>query len=295
MFLVLVMINVSHAYSQESFVIKEIIQSGFLDSEDPFRYQAINVIDNDLKTVWAYHKDMFTRKEKIEFKFATSILIDEIRIAHGYFDERYFYKNNRIKKISIRLKDKTFINLNCEDVMEFQSVILDEEIETDNINFAILDYYKGSEWSDICISEIEFYYRGEKLRQDFAIDEKNLDDKSEYNYFYNEDKSIDIIKYNTVKYEERYESEIEYLYENSRLMMIYFKDKFNPYIELYYYDKELNNRIEGVFFGSGDIEKQNIEIQYNESGQKELLRTFGVDGEEVYKSRFSYRGTFIKS
>ena len=140
------------------------------------RYSPDKAFDGDPLTVWAEGAEDEGINEYIDIQFSWSgskeILIDRIGIMPGYFDEKYYEKNNRVKKAKIEFRDYSnsgyeYVTITNEfefrDEMAIQYKNLDKPVEAGAISLTILDVYKGNQWNDTCISEIAFYYKGKKI------------------------------------------------------------------------------------------------------------------------------------
>jgi hypothetical protein len=93
--------------------------------------------------------------------------IDEIRIWNGYGKSPELWKkNNRAKEISIWVgvsETKSFTNIEyvLKDTEGYQSIKF-SPILGNQVNVQILSTYPGTMYDDTCISEIEFWYQGQK-------------------------------------------------------------------------------------------------------------------------------------
>lgn len=82
-----------------------------------------------------------------------------LSIINGYAKSTDLYtKNNRVKKIRIELSDGTVLEKSLSDgTLGFQTINFDNQVKIDFVKITVLDVYKGSKYSDTCISEIELY------------------------------------------------------------------------------------------------------------------------------------------
>ena len=84
--------------------------------------------DGDPSTAWNEAVEGNGIGQRIELTFERDVRVDANELMAGYFDSRYYQKNNRVRKLEIR------------------------------------ETYQGSRWNDTSISEIAFYYQGMKIR-----------------------------------------------------------------------------------------------------------------------------------
>jgi hypothetical protein len=127
--------------------------------------------------------------------------IDEIKIVNGFAkDQKTFDENTRIKKLNLYIfkpeetkngKESYILEtIELKDVIEYQGIKLSREFFTKKIQIAIRSgsgklsgrepgksqvFYGGSKYEDICISELEFYYKGKKIN---TVNSKTL--KADY-------------------------------------------------------------------------------------------------------------------
>ncbi len=128
-------------------------------------YDVSNLIDNSWKS-WVEGKNNDGIGEKLTFEFDKAVPIEKICIRNGYGDLRYYYKNNRIKTISVyingnKINDFTLIDkFNCQNLSIRKDNVTKIEIE-------IKDVYPGTKYKDTCISEIYFIREFSVFSYDF--------------------------------------------------------------------------------------------------------------------------------
>ena len=171
--------------------------SSFLkeNNKDIYFYGYNNLFDNDISTAWVEGVDgsgineylliPFYKQDESMFSYKKKKNINiQLQINNGYCkNESLFYKNNRVKKIKITIYD---IPLNSdlnnmfvdgeptvifEDIIELQDSIEKQEFnfQTKLVNYdsycipftllkmEILEVYKGTDFDDTAISEIEVF------------------------------------------------------------------------------------------------------------------------------------------
>jgi len=134
----------------------------------PGKYSPVNAFDSDSTTCFAEGR----KKSGISFYlvFTKNIKIDEIRILNGFGkSEKLYRENNRIKEFRISLsknakisEEEVFI---LKDENRYQTLKLKKEYVTDYVYMYSLgeNAYRGTKYDDTCISEVQFYYRGNKI------------------------------------------------------------------------------------------------------------------------------------
>ncbi|NPA38158.1 MAG: hypothetical protein GXO47_15045 [Chlorobi bacterium] len=129
--------------------------------------------DGSRKTAWCFkekdlnEKPLFIKKinypinkehVKIQSKeFDNPIYVTKISIINGFAkDSKTFSTNSRVKTIELIINDTTQI-ITLKDSSTKQTFDLIEKADIgQGILFKIINYYNGSKYDDICISEIEF-------------------------------------------------------------------------------------------------------------------------------------------
>lgn len=135
--------------------------SSELKPQDKKTYGAKNVHDFDLFTVWAEGVDGYGIGEYLEYHIDPlgDLAITEIEIINGYIKSEDLWKaNSRVKKIKVWKDDKPFAILLLEDAQQVQvfnigNISLGKGTK---LKFEILEVYKGSQYDDVVITEIEF-------------------------------------------------------------------------------------------------------------------------------------------
>jgi len=141
--------------------------SGYFNPSVVIGYYPFNVVDNDLSTCVAM-------KSNYGFQwfllcFDKKIEIDEIVIYNGYQKNSNVYmKNNRVKEIIIKgyqVKPFAVILSNHYTLLDQwgpQRITFPQSIFITGMDFTILSTYPGTAYEDTCISEIEFWCKGQK-------------------------------------------------------------------------------------------------------------------------------------
>ncbi len=147
--------------------------------ENPLRYMIFNLFDNNLATTIAINSKYIPYRQEVKFPYFRIIFkkpykVDKIVIYNGFqkSDELY-YKNERAKEISITVlnytdkkkEEKYSVSIETNflliDSKEGQVFIL-PDVSGEHWIIDVHSTYPGTLYDDICISEIEFWYKGEK-------------------------------------------------------------------------------------------------------------------------------------
>lgn len=115
--------------------------------------------DKDINTAWVEGSTGDGIGEWIKLSGAGQQSLSGLKIINGYAKSSNTYtKNNRIKKIQIELSDGSVLVKSLADGnMGYQTVSLDAPIKTDFVKISILEVYRGTQYRDTCLSEIELY------------------------------------------------------------------------------------------------------------------------------------------
>mgnify|MGYP006283834233 CR=1 FL=1 len=90
-------------------------------------------------------------------KFDSPIYVTKISIINGFTkNSNTFSTNSRVKTIELTINNKNQV-ISLKDSADKQTFDLIEKADIGKgISFKIIDYYNGSKYDDICISEIDF-------------------------------------------------------------------------------------------------------------------------------------------
>ena len=144
--------------------IDTIIASSSLKNQGKYTYNAANVQDYSIKSVWSEGVKGHGIGEYLLFKFqGEAPRVSTITITNGCVQSKALYEaNSRPKKIKLYYNDKAVAILNLKDIRGHQT------FETDtfglgyydptpwSLKFEILEVYPGTKYDDTVISEIYF-------------------------------------------------------------------------------------------------------------------------------------------
>lgn len=309
--------------AEEIKVYAPVAQSFLIDEKDYIRYSPVNIFDDNSASVYAVTYSQINRKKALlEIYFSEPARFDKLSIKAGYFDERYFQKNNRIKNLKLKILncknidfDKT-IELN--DVMSPQNIYEGDVILATKIVLYADEIFPGSKWNDLVISDLQFYLNGKKLKVSFDKGQCLASDK--YTTFEYDDKGrlvYEYIVHGKSGCERKY-----YKYEDNKIFMnhvwmddlpedsnyvevesveeklpgkeFYYKDKLvtaekytrnsDFYISQYLYDE--NNRLKSIvrICENSYWDEKYIEYSYNKKNQPE--KKISYRDATIYKNRY---------
>lgn len=138
----------------------KILASSELDS---VKYKADNIHDFNLLTGWVEGKSDYGIGEYIEFYFKpNSPRVNKLIFYNGYFKNQNLWESNsRIKKAKLYFNGKLHALLEFQDINAPQSFSIDPiNSTTENqdliLKIEIVEIYKGTKYSDVVVSEINF-------------------------------------------------------------------------------------------------------------------------------------------
>ncbi len=145
-------------------------------SERRIRYSPYNILDDDPRTAWAEAAKGPGKGETVTFCFDfmrfpdAEIRIEAIRVMSGYFDEKFFKANNRVRRLSLRAEGSEPVAVDLADGMTEQLATLSAPLvidaRNDEITLTIEDVYRGDKYDDTCLSGISFLCDGIPLPLD---------------------------------------------------------------------------------------------------------------------------------
>jgi hypothetical protein len=152
--------------------------TAFEEWKHPGKYSPVMAFDGDRSTCFA--EDESDNSFDFGIRFEKDIQIDEVRIMNGNGkSEDLFKKNNRVIELKVVFYyDKKELGeeiIKLKDQMEFQKLKLKKDYKADYIYVYSMGekLYKGTDYDDTCITEIEFYYRGKKIEIINAVQLQN--------------------------------------------------------------------------------------------------------------------------
>ncbi len=128
------------------------------------KYKPFNIFDGDITTTWVegsigsgihdwiiiYPQSYWPEKN----------FFNAVRITNGYAKStKLFYANNRAKKLFVEFPDGQTEIIELKDTFQPQIIRFPHKVIS-YIKFTILEIYKGSQYDDTCISEIELLKSG---------------------------------------------------------------------------------------------------------------------------------------
>ena len=117
--------------------------------------------DWNRQTSWQDGNEYSTGKgEYITFNFAETTTVNMIQIFPGNAkEEDLYWRNERIKKAKLKFSNDKSVTYEFDDSFTeaFQTIWLNKPVETDFVTIEILETYEGTEYTDLCISEVHMY------------------------------------------------------------------------------------------------------------------------------------------
>ncbi len=137
-----------------------------IDKDNPFRYSVQNAYDGDPATSYVEdtENDLFSIRfdftehgQEYQFKKTTGF-----KIINGYSSSKDLYmKNNRIKRISFgSQKNPTFYDFQ-DNILDYQDVNFEYSLYA--LTITCLEVFKGSKYSDTCLSEVNIRVEDDSL------------------------------------------------------------------------------------------------------------------------------------
>jgi hypothetical protein len=128
------------------------------------QYQAWMATDGVLGTAWVEGVAGSGIGEWIELRFPGTVEIHSIRMDIGYDKNAdVFYKNNRIKRVTLVFSTGEQLELGFADGRGMQEIPLvrapGSNIETTSVKVVIEDVFPGWKYDDTCLAEIEVWGR----------------------------------------------------------------------------------------------------------------------------------------
>ncbi len=120
-------------------------------------YPPENAFDKNRSTAWTPEENdmspwirLYSQKEQV---------VRGIRIEDGYSkSEKLYYENRRAKEIFITCDNDSFkFTLKDQGPGIAQDLGFNKQVKTKNIMITIKNYYEGTVYNDVCITEIEPY------------------------------------------------------------------------------------------------------------------------------------------
>ena len=115
-------------------------------------------MDGSTSTAWVEGISGEGVGEWLRLDFGGDHTISGIQIWSGYQKtEALFYKNSRPRVIRIAYSDGRKFEATLNDQMGMQTIQLSAPVTTSSIMITIVSTYPGTTYSDVCISEVQFY------------------------------------------------------------------------------------------------------------------------------------------
>ena len=141
----------------------KVTSNSYLTEQNNINYKPDNLHDFNLLTAWVPDTTNGVIGKKVNFHFKPlSARVNEIQIYNGYIKNIDLFKaNSRVKKFRLLINGEPYAILNLADTTAQQSFMINPVRSNDKkkdliLTFEILEIYKGSKYSDVAVSEINF-------------------------------------------------------------------------------------------------------------------------------------------
>lgn len=122
-----------------------------------YDYSVSNLYDNQLTTCWCEGVDGDGIGETLTVTFQESVDIDTINIINGLSKtESLYYKNGRLKKITLTFDDGSVEEITVNDTYKDQQILSFNSHQTKTVTVRIDEIYQGTTYQDTCITELTF-------------------------------------------------------------------------------------------------------------------------------------------
>lgn len=120
-------------------------------------YSPSNAFDKNKSTVWTPSED--DSKPWIEISSAKPQTVKGIEIENGHSKSKdLYYKNNRAKEVIVECDTIRYsYTLQDKGNGKTQRLVFPEPMETTKIRITINSYYRGTDYNDLCITQITPY------------------------------------------------------------------------------------------------------------------------------------------
>ncbi len=256
--------------------------TGFLkDAKDPLLFHSLRAFDGDPVTCWVEGEGLSGTGESVTVIMEKQVRVDAVAVIPGFFDERLFRKNNRLKSAVLKL-DEFSIDLAFRDEMILQTTELKRPVDATKITLTIGDVYRGTDWDNTCVAEIELLFKKNKIALIVPFDElvKSKKIKTVMTAEIHDSPGRAIVPIRE-KFVYSY-GEHGYLVKKAKFV----KDTPMEY-DTYEYDKAGNVTTVVTFTGSGDI-FSSIRYEYDDSNQPLLKIYLNMNGEEYQREEYTY-------
>ena len=148
--------NRDYQYSERALSADEVEAYASSELTDAYgSYPAWKACDGYTTSTWSEGVSGVGRGEYLGFRFEPAY-VTSLSIWGGFHkDTCLYYKNNRPKELGIWVGDEYQGLYEFDDIMEEHVLSFDEPVYAGNVELLIYSVYKGNEYNDTCISEVE--------------------------------------------------------------------------------------------------------------------------------------------
>jgi|GEM_PF-4991024 len=277
----------------------------FLADANPFRYSPVGAIDEDRASVFAVAgDDLLTWVPLFSLDFSGPTKIDGLRLQGGYFDSRYFLKNNRIKTLTVKVRSpdsKTEVvekSFTLQDKMESQDFSFGQRLVASGIDVYATEVYPGSAWNDTVVSDFRLLLGGQALAYRFDHNSKDSDgafisaqEGTEITYDSEKRRIAETEDFHKMGYRTVYSS-----YSPEGALVFRLHRMVDP--------ENTTDRFE-LFFSAPDAQQPEKSLIFNADGSPDGKATFTYSGSKLVKevrtgshpatNTWTYQGSLLQS
>ncbi|MBN1882853.1 MAG: hypothetical protein JW885_11815 [Deltaproteobacteria bacterium] len=140
--------------------------SSRLDPQGDNTYEAKNVLDNNLDTAWVEGTPNYGQGEFIRFRldvdYGPGAYVSGFAIHNGYCkSSEVWSENSRVRILAIYINDILMERIVIADTPDLQTFTFPTSYyvtKGDVLTFEIAEVYKGTTYTDTCISELNLFY-----------------------------------------------------------------------------------------------------------------------------------------
>lgn len=133
------------------------------------KYRAEWLLRSGAQASWVEGKPDDGIGETVTFLFDKKAKIQRIAIWNGYFDQKFFPLNNRVKEIAFSAEGGSETVYTLKDTAVRQDIELKEPLKGKQVRLKIVSVYKGAKWPDTALSGIKFYRETRDSFEDLGL------------------------------------------------------------------------------------------------------------------------------
>lgn len=120
------------------------------------RYDAQNLLDGDGTTAWCEGTPDVGLGQEVQFQFAAPVTLQRVSVVNGYGKGDRFESNARARDVQVITSDRWSDVATLRDDHSVQDLPVPPTATT-SYTVRIVSAYPGSRFSDLCLSDLDFY------------------------------------------------------------------------------------------------------------------------------------------